>query len=100
LGVFKFAVSAAGWELTTGHAGVWRKDTMTDKKLEELKMALNSVGLVLLSVEENTRIGLDYEVSPDYAEYLENKSVSEVYTRNRVWISAAPLPLSNDFVKQ
>jgi hypothetical protein len=65
---------------------------MTDKKLEELKTALNSVGLVLLRVEENTRTGLDYEVPPDYAEYLENKSVSGVYARNRVWISAAPLP--------
>jgi hypothetical protein len=73
---------------------------MTDKKLEELKTALNSVGLVLLRVEENTRTSLDYEVPPDYAEYLENKSVSEVYARNRVWISAAPLPLSTDFVQQ
>jgi hypothetical protein len=71
---------------------------MTDKKLEELRAALNSVGLVLLRVEENTRIDLDYKVPPGYAEYLENKTQPETSIRKRVYIDAAPLLLSASLV--
>jgi hypothetical protein len=64
---------------------------MTKKKLEELRIALNSAGFALLRVEERANTSFDYAVDPDDVERFDSRSVEEILVKNRVYIDAVPL---------
>jgi hypothetical protein len=73
---------------------------MTKEKLDELRIALNNAGFVLLHVEERTNTSFDYATEPDDVEHFNSQPAPDIFARNRVHIDAVPLFLPAGFVQQ